>query len=696
MENNYNNLISIKFAKAQQPIFKENRGKKYIEFGINNDYPNYLLDLYSESPKHGSIVKGKAFYIFGKGFEDVPQNANTKGESWNEVMQKCILDNELFGGYYLQIIYNLLGQIKDVYHIDYQKVRTNEAQSEFFVKSDWQNNREDMRQYCAFNVNDPVGSQILFVKEYNPKGNVYPTPHYNQGLNYIESDIQISRHILGNAKDGFVPSTLINLNGGEPQEEAKEAVEKGIKKKFTGSEADRVVIMFNKSKDNAAEIVSLASTMLTKEDFTNINKLIQQEIYAAHSITSPVLFGIQSDAAFGSGNEIRDAYTVFNNVYVNSKQQQFELVFNKLMHYTGIAEEYEIQPVEPLGFEFSEIIQSQNLTKDEIREMMGKAPLDPSIKTQAQIISDNINALSPLVANKVLESMTADEIRSLAGLVPKSSIPVTSDGSMPLPTTEVNANLAAMTGRQFQQLERIKRKFEAGKLTRDQAAMMLKNSFGISDADVALFLDVNDAQNFESQDEIDFAILNEFENIYENLSDFEIVKKKPFSEAEYFADVLELTQIESNVLDLINKDKRITPEVAAKALNITIEEADAAFKSLFQKEVIKVSTKKIGQDEIIERERTSKKIDAPKPGSKTILLRYTYSGPEDDRNRPFCARMLELAKTKVWSRANIEQISERLGYSVWDRRGGWFTLPTGEHRPYCRHSWQSLTVIKKN
>jgi len=576
--------------------------------------------------------------------------ANTKGESWNEVMQKCILDNELFGGYYLQIIYNLLGQIKDVYHIDYQKVRTNEAQSEFFVKNDWQNNREEMRPYHAFNINEPTGSQILFVKEYNPKSNVYPTPHYNQGLNYIESDIQISRHILGNAKDGFVPSTLINLNGGEPQEEAKEAVEKGIKKKFTGSEADRVVIMFNKSKDNAAEIVSLASTMLTKEDFTNINKLIQQEIYAAHSITSPVLFGIQSDAAFGSGNEIRDAYTVFNNVYVNSKQQQFELIFNKLMHYTGITEEYTIVPVEPLGFQFSEAIMAANMTRDEIREKLGLMPENTAINA-----------------------------------------PQTQQAA-----PEVNANLAAMTGRQFQQLERIKRKYEAGKLTRDQAAMMLKNSFGISDADVALFLDVNEAQNFESQDEIDFAILNEFENIYENLSDFEIVKKKPFSEAEYFADVSELSQIESNVLDLINKDKRITPEVAAKALNITIDEADAAFKSLFQKEVIKVSTKKIGQDEIIERERTSKKIDAPKPGSKTILLRYTYAGPEDDRNRPFCARMLELAKTKVWSRANIEQISERLGYSVWDRRGGWFTLPTGEHRPYCRHSWQSLTVIKKN
>jgi hypothetical protein len=86
-------------------------------------------------------------------------------------------------------------------------------------------------------------------------------------------------------------------------------------------------------------------------------------------------------------------------------------------------------------------------------------------------------------------------------------------------------------------------------------------------------------------------------------------------------------------------------------------------------------------------------------GDKTttteVLLRYTYYGPRDDKNRPFCARMLELAETKLWSRSDIENISERLGYSVWDRRGGWFTEPNGNHRPYCRHSWNVKIVTRK-
>jgi DNA-binding Lrp family transcriptional regulator len=351
---------------------------------------------------------------------------------------------------------------------------------------------------------------------------------------------------------------------------------------------------------------------------------------------------------------------VFNNVYVNSKQQAFELVFNKLMHYTGIKDEYKIIPVEPLGFQFSEAIMAANMTRDEIREKLG-------------LEAENVTVNAPQVQ---------------------------------APQTEVNANLAAMTGRQFQQLERIKRKYEGGKLTRAQASMMLKNSFGISDADVALFLDVNDTQNFKSEDEIDFEILYEFEKECENLVDFEVVKKKSFDKKEYFADVQELTQLESDILDLIKKDKRITSDVIAKTLQVDISEVDAAFKSLFTKEIIKVTETKVGENKIIERERTVKKVDAPPANSKSFLIRYTYAWrdivPFSERDttehpsRQFCVKMLDMAQTKVWSRANIEAISARLGYSVWDRVGGWWTMPNGEHSVQCRHEWQALTVIKKN
>lgn len=690
-------LIELKFDQAEQPKFAEKKGKGYIEFGKDNNYPVYLLSLYNESSKHGGIVKGKVNYIFGKGFE-VDSKCNTKGETWNNVLKKCVKDDELYRGYYLQVIWNKLGQIAEVYHIDFAKVRTNKELTEFYIKNDWTDFKEKPRLYPAFNPNQAYGSQIFYYKEYNPSSEVYPFPSYFQALNFIEADIQVSRHILGNSKQGFVGSKLINLNNGDPiGEEHKEEVERGILKKFTGSEGKRVVIMFNKSRDNAAEILDLGQTMLTKEDFTNVNNLIQMEIFAGHQITSSQLFGIPGTSAF-SRNELRDAYEIFNKTYVQERQGEFNQIFTKLRNYKGEAGEFNIVPVEPLGFEFSEQIMAQNLTKDEIRILMGREPLDQAIKTQAQIISDNINSLSPLVANKVLESMTPDEIRSLAGLVPK----VEGNGLPNNTPITQNENIKNLTGRQYQNIMRIVRNFGNGKLTKEQASLMLRNGFGLNDEEINGFLGIDndpltddEVQKFSAHP--DDYLIQEFANTGDSLDSFEILHSQPTR--NIFAEISALNQLEANVLGLLEKDKRITPEVMAKTLNTSTDVIDEVLKKLYKDGVIKEKITKVGLDETIERiiEKPVRDLKGKKPSDKVtqLMIRYTYSGPEDDRNRPFCAKMMQLAKTKVWSRSQIEAISERLGYSVWDRRGGWFTEPDGSHRPYCRHSWKTLIVKEK-
>ena len=475
--------------------------------------------------------------------------------------------------------------------------------------------------------------------------------------------MQVSRHILGNAKDGFVATTAINLNNGEPNEEQKEQVEKDIKKKFTGSEGDRVLLFFNKSKDTAAEVIPLSQTMLTKEDFTNINNLIQQEIFAGHQITSPMLFGIKTEGQLGGSSEIRDSYEIFNNTYVAERQQQHEEVFNKLLTLMGDATGYVIIPVEPLGYGLRDELLLDVMPREYFLDKLGvdqKYYTLPSVRsTGALPIIDNTTDIS---------------------------------GNTIAP---VNENLAGMSGRKFQQLERIVRKYKSGKITRLAAAMMLKNSFGISDDEVGLFLDDNssDAQ-FAMEDEIDFALLEQFAQFGEDKNSFEELSRKDAIQSEYFADVQELSQLESNILNLIKKDKRITTEVLASTLKVEKAVIAKALSSMEDGGIFTVSNVKQGEDIIVERTATNIKIEAPKPTTTEILLRYSYDGPQDNKNRPFCAKLMEL--NRLYSRADIETISERLGYSVWDRRGGWFTQPDGTHRPFCRHQWFALTVVRKN
>jgi hypothetical protein len=76
-----------------------------------------------------------------------------------------------------------------------------------------------------------------------------------------------------------------------------------------------------------------------------------------------------------------------------------------------------------------------------------------------------------------------------------------------------------------------------------------------------------------------------------------------------------------------------------------------------------------------------------------VFIKYSYEvkpgiGPAIiATTRPFCRRMIHL--DRLYSRAEIEKISLRLGYSVFDRKGGWWGSS-----PECRHLWKSNIVVK--
>lgn len=192
-------------------------------------------------------------------------------------------------------------------------------------------------------------------------------------------------------------------------------------------------------------------------------------------------------------------------------------------------------------------------------------------------------------------------------------------------------------------------------------------------------------------------------------SDYHIIKTKPVkfnSDFEAFQDETvfftrmnfkqSVTISEARILELIKKDPKITPEVLAKALKTTAEYITGRIAALTKAGLLESSTVKVGEDEHIERKVTKPLKEIEKPDTKNdvvVEVKYSYEGPQDDRNRPFCAMMLKL--DRLYSRAEIERISLRLGYSVFDRRGGWWTKPNGTKSPSCRHKWQSNVIVKK-
>jgi len=596
-------LRVVTFAEARQPEFKEKKGEGYIQYGDRNDYPNYLVDLFNKSAKHNAIVKSKVHYISANGWKGSEEAENfiekvNRMESLNDLTRKVSLDAELFGGYYLELIWSATGQLAEIWHCDYTKIRTNKDNTQFWYKEEWNDRNEKAQVYPAFNPANPYGKQILYVKEYRPNMGFYSLPGYFGALNYIESDIEISKHVLGNAQTGFSASKLITLPNGEPSDEEKRNIEKRFTNRFSGSDGKKFILAFVNDSARKPIVDDLGTSDITKEDFGRVDSLIQTNIFSGHQITTPSIFGIAEAGKLGSRSEMRDGYEIFKNTYVNSKQMHLEGVFNMLAKYRGIAEpELSIIPTEPIGFEFTENLLKEIAPKEWLLE---KAGID----------------------------MSKYE---------------------PAPDT-----VAVVQAEQFAD-------------------------------DFSAFFEFGEAKQ-------GFNIWKQKERFNDDL------------EYQMFAEV---SQLQANVLDLMSKDKRITPEVLATTLDQNVDTINLVIKSLVENGYILVNEYVIGEgiDEniITEHILTEPLADILvkiKPQTKEILIRYSYewkagfNNSDKKTSRPFCVALLEA--DKMYSRSEIESISARLGYSVWDRRGGWYTEPgTNDHSPSCRHQWVSNIVTRK-
>ena len=660
----------FKFDQVPLPVYKEVKGKDYIYYGEKNDYPNYLLRIYNNSAKNNAIITGKVDYICGNGWtvkaEDEMQKAkafglidriNTKQESLNELTKKLVTDLSIFGGYYLQVIWTKgTGEIAELYHVDYYKVRTNADNSEFYVSDNWIKNdnvnpRPDFETYPAFDPNNTTGTQILYFKEYRAGANTYSLPDYRGAISYIELDISIGEYHLNTINNGMFSSKLINLNGGKVSQEEEDRIERQFKDKFSGSKnAGKFMLAFNDSKENEPSIIDLSGTELDKH-FDLLNKTVQQEIFTGHKVTSPMLFGVKTEGQLGGRSEMREASELFQNTYVNSKQQALEEVINYLLKFNDIIAELEIKKTEPIAFQFTEQIISQNMTQDEIREKLGLPPIEKVETDNSQQVINALNSLNPTILQKVMENLDKEEIRSLIGLKPKIE-------PVQIEPTQVDA-------------------FDDH--------LHLECSISEHDADIL--------KKFEgkgvSKDK--FKVIESSKMHFSSMEDF--IKQDLF--AEY-----QLNEIQRKIITQIQRNENITIPQIAKAVGIDEASVISRINTLIDDQVL---MEKISSTGLITRAVTRTGDAAIKRLQPVTSFKVLYSYEErpnipelkaGSTSRPLCKELLR--KNVLFTREEIQNISNQLGYSVFQLCGGWYTRPgTNIRTPYCRHEWKRNVVVEK-
>lgn len=334
------------------PVEKVLAGRDMVEWGTRNAYPDYLLDLYNNVPTLRSIINGNIDYVAGDDVTIMPlqeeftnQEMNRRGDTIREQVKDIAKDFEIYGGFALQVIRNLAGEVAEVYYIDMRYLRTNKEGDVFYYSEKWSRGSKDVVVYPAFMPNLDWNSlsdeerqrhvsSILFVK--NVHTQVYPAPLYAASVKACEIERLIDEFHLSDINNHFVSSAIINFNNGDPGQEIKSEIERGFNEKFCGaSNGGRVAFSWNPNKDSATDIVEFKM-----EDFGERYKALSQhsrtQIFTAFRAI-PLLFGLTSEANTGfSTEEFEQSFKLYNRTQIQPVQRMICDAYDKIYGQRGV------------------------------------------------------------------------------------------------------------------------------------------------------------------------------------------------------------------------------------------------------------------------------------------------------------------------------------------------------------------------
>lgn len=313
------------------------KGQNFVEFGDRNQYPNYIWHLYSSVSTLQSIINGTVDYVLGDGITSkIPTLSDRDAKKLvNDIAQDLLI----YGGCYLQVRRNLLGEVAKVDTIDFRNMRTDKKNELFYYSDDFSNGKSygrcKMHIYPAFN-NENVS--IYYSK--NNKHQTYPIPIWGSAVLAAEIENNINQYHLNNLENGFAPTSVVSFNNGVPTDEIREEIEKAFDEKYTGYEnGGRVLINFADDKDHSVDIKTI-DVPEYGERYKALAERSQQQLFIAFR-ASKNLFGSCFDGIGFNSQEYADCFKLYNKTVVQPLQKK---IIDMISEIYGVEDAIEIKP----------------------------------------------------------------------------------------------------------------------------------------------------------------------------------------------------------------------------------------------------------------------------------------------------------------------------------------------------------------
>jgi len=357
------NISIVNLSAYTSPVIQENKKSDYIEYGVDNNYFQYLIDRYLYSATNNAIITGVTNMIYGKGLDALDSNrkpneyAQMRSIIKGDMLKKVAMERKMLGMGAMQVVMEK-GQVKSIDHFPMNTLRAEKCNDKgeieaWYYYPDWTKKKpsEQAKRIPAFGFGNGNEVEMYVVHPYVSGFHYYTPIDYSGALPYAKLEEEISDYLINDVQNGFSGTKVINFNNGIPSEEMRDKIKRDVLNKLTGSRGEKVIVAFNANAESKTTVEDIPLNDAPAH-YEYLSTECFEKLIVGHRVTSPMLLGIR-DTGGGLGNnadEIKTATLLFDNIVIKPYQLELINAIDEILAVNDISLKLYFKTIQPLEF----------------------------------------------------------------------------------------------------------------------------------------------------------------------------------------------------------------------------------------------------------------------------------------------------------------------------------------------------------
>ena len=337
----------LKLSQYQERSYAESANSKgFVNYGDDNLFPQYLIDLFHSSSTHNALTTTIATMVFGEGFDATTLDGRIAFDQWNlnDELRKACVDFQIQGGFALEVNWSLdRTTIANVSHLPFENIRSgfvneDEKVDYYYYSKDWSSKRAEVDEICTFDPERKLDhpTQIFYVKPFSPGSFYYPKPCYTGSIDYIELDKEIGKYHINNIKNGMSPSFSIHFKNGIPPQEERNRIRMDIERQMSGaSNAGKFIVTYSDDPERKPDFEPFQLSDAHNQ-YQFLSEEVTAKIMVGHRVTNPQMFGVAVPGKLGGGGELAESAELFEQNVVRPNRRIVEETVKTLLRAAGL------------------------------------------------------------------------------------------------------------------------------------------------------------------------------------------------------------------------------------------------------------------------------------------------------------------------------------------------------------------------